>query len=161
MEVSTYEKLLQASFHFISYRPRSEKEIRDFLKKKLSRWKTAATATVPKVLERLREYGYLDDTKFAQWWVDQRRSFRPKGTIALTRELGMKGIQRDVIAKLLPKTNNNELFDAQKLIAKKQIQWSKLPKPEQKKKIWQYLRARGFSAQTISRIVDLGADDEL
>ena len=161
MELTTYEKLLRASFRFVSYRPRSEKEIRDFLKKKLGQWKTAATATIPKVLDRLRDYGYIDDKRFAQWWIDQRRSFRPKGARAIGQELAAKGIDRSLVTSLVSEASKTEVGDAQTLIAKKWKTWSKLPKLEQKKKIWNYLHGRGFSARTIGSIVDSETDNEL
>jgi regulatory protein len=58
-------------------------------------------AIVERVLERLVEIGYLDDLDFARTWVESRDRARPRGAVALRRELGRKGVPDDVIAEVL------------------------------------------------------------
>src|SRR5260221_4154782 len=96
MDTTLYEKLLASAFRYVSFRPRSEREIREFLQTKLKRWHIAGDVSVVKAIDRLREYGHVDDRKFAAWWVSQRSAFRPKGARALKAELFKKGVSRDV-----------------------------------------------------------------
>jgi regulatory protein len=159
MDTTLYEKLLSAAFRFVSYRPRSEREIRDFLERKLKTWRVAGHVSVTKALNRLREYGHVDDRKFAEWWVSQRSVFRPKGARALRGELYRKGVPRDVVEDVLSGSSANaELFDevasARKVIEKKLIRWVQIPIIEQKKKVYTFLAQRGFSSDTIEKIID-------
>ena len=159
MDTSFYEKLLSAAFRFVSYRPRSEREIRDFLERKLKTWKVAGRVSVTKALQRLGEYGHVDDRKFAVWWLEQRSAFRPKGVRALKAELFNKGVPRTIVEDILSRGDQNaEQFDetagARKAIQKKLIIWAQNPIIEQKKKVYTYLAQRGFSSGTIEKIID-------
>lgn len=163
MDTTVYEKLLNAGIRFISYRPRSEKEIRDFLKKKLTRWKIYGGTVVDKVIDRFTELGYVDDAKFAAWWVEQRRTFRPKGIRIITQELKAKGIRRetleDVVCQSHPDRDQNdkqlsEVDLARRAVQKKLAMWQRLPLLEQKKKIYAFLGRRGFDGETISSVID-------
>lgn len=150
MDSSLYEKLLNAGFRYASFRPHSEREMRDFLQKTLKRWKTAGSVTVEKVMNRLRDYGHVDDKKFAHWWVEQRSLFRPKGKIAIRMELQKKGIPRSIIDE----ETIDEQTNARKAIQKKIIKWAQLPIIEQKKKMYTFLAQRGFASDTIEKIID-------
>jgi regulatory protein len=150
MDASLYESLMRAAYRFISYRPRSEREMREFLEKKLKTWKIAGTASIDKTMERFRELGYVDDAKFVSWWVEQRSEFRPRGRRAIVAELLRKGIKRELLEEL----PFNELEGAQKAIRKKLVLWARLPIIEQKKKVYTFLAQRGFSSDTIGRVID-------
>ena len=153
-----YETLLQAAYRFVSFRPRSEREITEFLEKKIGRSKTIDSATIVRIIERLRECGYADDRKFVQWWIEQRNSFRPKGIIALKSELLGKGISRSLIEEILDSSGEGE--GAKKVIQKKLVLWAQKPISEQKKKVYTFLAQRGFSSGTIRKIIDgLGKKD--
>ena len=159
MDDTLYEKLLAAGLKFVSYRPRSQRELTSFLQNKLVRWKTAGSVSVAKAIDRLRELGYVNDTNFARWWIDQRIQFRQKGKRAITAELLEKGISREVIAEVfdgLEKSEDgfDELANARKILQKKLAFWSKLPIIEQKKKMYTYLAQRGFSGETIRKLID-------
>lgn len=150
-----YQKLLDVSFHFISFRPRSEKEIREFLQKKSKKVGQTTESMFQRVLDRLRELGYLDDEKFVRWWIDQRQSHRPKGIRYIVQELRGKGIEKDVIDAVVAQQNGNfELDGARSIVNKKMKQWNALGTVEQKKKIYEHLARRGFTSDVISRIVD-------
>ncbi len=157
MDETLYQTLLNDGFRFVSYRPRSEKETRDFLERKLKRKKVYFEPKVlEKVIARLHELNYLDDTKFAQWWVENRSTHRPKGKRALEIELRRKGIEPDLIDDVL--RENSELIPekelALKAVRKKLDTWLKLPLLERKKKIYGFLGRRGFNGATIEAIID-------
>lgn len=161
-----YQRLLESSFRFVSFRPRSEKEFRDFLAKKLQKRKIFDQNIVDRVLLRLRELEYLDDAKFVSWWIDQRQTHKPKGMRLIAQELKAKGISDDLVKPLLVKQKGqyccgrnfiapeDDITSAKRAVAKKLAQWQKLPKLEQKKKIYGFLGRRGFDAHTIHRVID-------
>lgn len=141
-----YEKLVHAALRFVSFRPRSEKEFTDFLTKKLKNWKVSGSILIAGVVERMRELGYVDDKKFASWWVEQRSLYRPKGKRAIFFELKKKGVEEEI--------QFDEFEIARKAISKKIDIWAKLAGFEQKKKVYTFLAQRGFSSDTIERIID-------
>jgi regulatory protein len=53
------------------------------------------------VLDRLAGVGLIDDAGFAEQWVESRRSRAGKGKRALAAELHTKGVDNDVITKVL------------------------------------------------------------
>lgn len=150
--MTTYELLLGAGIRYVSFRPRSELEIHTFLTAKIKKWDVFAPDVVEKVIERLRELSYVNDAAFAQWWIDQRSSFRPKGSRALMYELQKKGVSKNTIESCLK--SEDELTPAKKVIQKKLAVWSKLPDIEQKNKMYSFLSSRGFSSDTIHKIID-------
>lgn len=123
-----YEKLVNAALRFVSFRPRSEKELREFLQKKPNH------EDVEKVMERMRELGYVDDKKFAQWWVEQRSAFRPKGKRVILYELRKKGV--------IVEFSLDEYALAKKAMARNP------------KNVYSFLSSRGFSSETIRRVID-------
>lgn len=154
MDETLYEKLLASALSFVSYRPRSEREIRTFLEKKLRMWKVAGKATVNKVVSRLGDYGYLDDKKFVLWWAEQRRTFRPKSVNLVRQELLQKGVAGELLDQLLTVSPEDELDQARKILRKRLPVWSKLPLLATKKKIYAFLGQRGFSMGVIRRLID-------
>ena len=150
MDNPYYEKLVNAALRFVSFRPRSERELIDFLTKKLAKWKVVGEELIKKVVERMRDLGYVDDHAFVSWWLTQRSTFRPKGKRALVGELMKKGIPKDIIER----ETFDEYESAKRAIQKKIVVWAKLPIIEQKKKLYTFLAQRGFSSETISRIID-------
>src|ERR1700745_1016732 len=54
-----------------------------------------------RVLDRLAAVGLVDDTDFAEQWVESRRSSAGKSKRALAAELHTKGVDNDVITAVL------------------------------------------------------------
>ena len=72
---------------------------------------------------------------------------QPKGMRLIAQELKVKGIDaRDL--------NLDEDVLARHAVEKKLLLWQKLPKLEQKKKIYGFLGRRGFSYTTIASVID-------
>lgn len=147
MSERDYQKLLDASFRFLSYRPRSEKEMQDFLRKK-------NLDLADKVAQRLRELGYIDDFKFVAWWVSQRQGRKPKGKSLIIAELLSKGVARNIIEDISSSNIENQKELAIRAILNKRHLWEKMPTLIQKKKIYDYLGRRGFHSDIIHRVVD-------
>jgi regulatory protein len=83
-----YERTLR----FLSYRPRSTAEVQRYLTDK-----GFAETSVELVIARLTRAGLLDDQAFVRYWIDNRDSFKPRGSRALRYELRQKGIADAVI----------------------------------------------------------------
>lgn len=143
-----FQKILDKVYRFVSLRPRSRKEIEIYLKKK-----KASPDLVEKIFRKLEKLGYLDDKAFAEWWIEQRSTFRPKGKIALKAELRQKGVDKKLVDELID-GEVDELNMAQKALAKRLKNFKKLPQLEFRQKITTFLSYRGFSYSTIKKIID-------
>lgn len=156
MDETVYDTLMGAALRFVSYRPRSEKELRDFCTKTLKRHHTTAPLVIERVLARLRELGYADDEEFMNWWVTQRTSSTPKGKRRIISELMSKGIAHETIDAYFSKKNNaiDDYALATQAIENKLGRWKQLPTEERKKKLYGFLTRRGFDADSVHRIVD-------
>jgi SOS response regulatory protein OraA/RecX len=95
------DTVLNAAARFLEARSRSVDEVRKHL--------TAAAfppALVERAVERLLELGMLDDRAFATAWVESRDRARPRGQVALRRELAIKGIDRETVTAVLAERND-------------------------------------------------------
>jgi regulatory protein len=149
----TRERALQQALLFLSFRARSEAEIRANLRKH-----EFPEAVIEITLERLRREGFANDRQFAQTWVENRSTFRPRGRRALTLELRQKGIADSIIQSSLEEVDEELLaYDAaQKKARKLQVgEWKVF-----RKKLSGFLARRGFSYSVINPII-LQVWDEL
>ncbi|PIS14231.1 hypothetical protein COT65_00025 [Candidatus Shapirobacteria bacterium CG09_land_8_20_14_0_10_47_13] len=143
-----FQKLYDRVLRFISVRPRSRKEISDYLNRKKTPEKL-----VEKIIGRLAEGGLIDDEAFARWWVEQRVTFRPKGKRALLAELGQKGVDREISEKIIGEEIDEERLAG--IAAEKKLRVLKnLPAQELRQKMTNFLLTRGFSWETVKKIVD-------
>lgn len=140
------QKLLQRCYRFLSLRNRSEKEIRDYLKKKIKKIKpNNSEKIIDLIVHQLKEEGLIDDKKFIRWWVEQRSYFRPRGVFALRQELQQKGVNRGLIDRYFKENKIDQLSLAKRVLEKKQGRLKPLTRKEKFKKAIEFLRRRGFS----------------
>lgn len=148
-------KLKDQAINFLSYRPRSEKEIRDYIIKKIStsekiKWQEAkSTPIADLIINKLKKYGLVNDQEFAKWWINSRTKTRPKGRILIKTELLQKGIDRNLIDKLLPKNAKTDLNLALRIVEIKKNRLKNLTIQEARKKIYYLLSSRGFDFDTL------------
>jgi len=140
------DRAIQQANLFLSYRVRSEHEIRQNLRKH-----EYLDTVIEETIERLVKGGYVNDKQFASDWVENRSNFRPRGRRALTLELRQKGIDESIIEVALEELDDESLaYDAGLKKARKlKIQdWN-----EFRKKTSEFLARRGFSYSVIVPIV--------
>ena len=85
-------RCLNAALRYLSYRPRSEFELRERLYRR-----GFDSESVEEVFIRLREQGLVDDAAFAQFWRANRQSFSPRSRWLTRLELRRKGVAEDTI----------------------------------------------------------------
>jgi regulatory protein len=144
------EKFYNFALRFLSYRPRSEKEIRDKL-----RTKQIGPQIIEKIIFKLKEKKFINDEEFARMWIENRNRFKPRSMRLIKLELKQKGISRDLIEKLVDNSSeDDDLKQAKKLAEKKIDKFRKLSKQEIYQKLGRYLAAKGFSWDTIKKAID-------
>lgn len=150
MDKDLLEKYYYRVLNFLSYRPRSSREIKNYLKKICPE-----KYLVKYIHDRLQKEGYIDDHKFASWWVDQRLTFRLRGPQMLKYELFNKGIAKTIIDDVLSIINNQQLTTLIRSLIKKKIKlYSYLPPIKLKQKLYSYLARRGFDFNMIKNTID-------
>jgi regulatory protein len=143
---SDFGKLFNRIVNFISFRPRSEWEIRHkFYQEKY----------LIEVVEKLKQMGLVNDQNFAQWFLEQRKVFRPKGQLAIKSELTRLGVDRNIIDNALRNSPVDEVSQARKLLIKKFKTNFDLLRAQR------FLLSRGFSWNTIKTTLAKKGIEEL
>ena len=157
---SEFGKLYALALNYCLMRPHSEKEIRDYLwKKTLNRKlknrktgefyekKGVSKLSVDQVLDRLIEKKYINDEKFARFWVENRNQRKGSSIKKLKSELFSKGVSSEIIEQILSESSRNDGEEIQKIIAKKAKKYT------DEKKLIAYLARQGFSFDEIKRAI--------
>lgn len=151
---SDYEKLLNYAFYILAKKRYTSTELGKKCKQYMKRRDMHDEAILEKVLKRLLELKYLDDDQYAKDYISERVRFKPKGEYVLIRELKLKGIPGELSKKILEESPIDEFEMAMNALRKKERIWDKFPAPKKKEKAYRFLSARGFSPDTIYKIVD-------
>jgi regulatory protein len=140
------ERAYQQAMLFLSYRARSESEIRQNLSKH-----DFPQDVVEQTLERLRENQLANDQQFARAWVENRNTFRPRSRRALQMELRQKGLSDEAAQSALEGLDEEALaYEAglKKARRLRSEEWS-----EFRKKLSEHLARRGFPYSVIAPVV--------
>jgi regulatory protein len=140
------ERAYQQAMLFLSYRARSESEIRRNLRKH-----EIPEAVIEQTLERLRGDGLANDSQFASAWVENRNTFRPRSRRMMAMELRQKGLDEEAI-KAAVETVDDEA-SAYEAAQKKAARWKDLEWNDFRRKLSEFLARRGFSYSVVSPVV--------
>ena len=140
------ERAFQQALLFLSYRARSEAEIRQNLRKH-----EIPESVIELTLERLRQDGLANDNQFARAWVENRTAFRPRSRRLMAMELRQKGLNDEAVSSAVADVDDEALaYDAaQKKVSRyKGLDWNDF-----RKKLSDFLARRGFSYSVIAPVV--------
>ena len=140
------ERAYQQALLFLSYRTRSEAEIRQNLRKH-----EIPEDVIEQTLERLRQNRLADDEQFARAWVENRNTFRPRSRRALAMELRQKGLPDEVAQTALAGLDEEAL--AYEAGLKKARRLEVLDWNEYRRKLSEFLARRGFPYSVIAPVV--------
>ena len=164
---SVIYKLFNKSLNYLSYRPRTEHEVKTRIKKYfldylyknsdssyLNYIKDKEALVIDSILDKLNRLKLLDDYSFAEKYVEQAlNSKKVIGTNLLRKKLIKLGLSREVIDYSLEKyaVSTSEIKElAEKKLAKLQ----KYSEFEKKNKLANYLINKGFSYDDVKNVVD-------
>ena len=139
---------LNAAYYYLSYRPRSEAEIRQWLHKR-----GFTSEVAEKVIGKLREQNLSDDFKFAQFWTENRLSFRPKSKRLIAKELRDKKVAAEIIEQVTEDIDDEEI--AYKLGSNRMLALAHLDYPAFYRRLSSYLAYRGFRYEVVKRTAAL------
>jgi regulatory protein len=145
MEADLYRRCLEAALRFLAYRPRSEKEVKQSLRRR-----GFGDGITSKVLAKLGEQNLLNDKAFAQFWTHSRLSSNPKSRRLIKYELLGKGISREAAEQAT--SDIDDAANAYKAGLKKARLMSSLDYSEFRRRIASYLKWRGFSYDVVDSV---------
>ncbi len=159
---SQFGKLYGRALEYCLMRPHSGREMRDYLYRKTrpTRTKTGemrpgvAPEITNRVFNRLVEKGYIDDEKFARYWVENRSVIKGASHRKLVAELRLKGVDGTLIEQALSETDRDDTSEIQKIIAKKRSHY-----PDDMK-LMAYLARQGFDYDEIKNALNNNSDEE-
>ena len=142
-EEKTLEKATSLALRYLSYRPRSEFEVRGRLRRRYD------AQVAESVIERLKEQGLLDDKAFAHAWSQDRMSSRPRSAALIRRELLEKGVDREMVQAAVETLDDEESAYSAGLRAVTPLAGADYT--TFRRRLWGYLYRRGFSQSIIRR----------
>ncbi len=146
-EESLFGKLYTRTLEYCFVRPRSRREVKDYLYRKTrprrdknGQQKSGVSVELTeRVFDRLVAKGYVDDLKFAEFWVENRNQRKGSSMRRLSSELAAKGVDRSIIDQIVSQSDRNDASEIQKIIAKKYRRY------DDPQKLLAYLARLGFS----------------
>jgi regulatory protein len=154
VQADTFERAYQLAVNFISYRPRSSKEVIDRLIRKGFTQDLAHQIT-----DQLREVKLLNDLEFARMFIRDKLRGKPMGKAMMRRKLLEKGISFQLTERIIKEyvTDESEQEAARALATRKlkvsQSRFSGLDPSTRQKRLADYLLARGFSSEVAYKTV--------
>ena len=167
---SEFGKTYQRALEWVLVRPRSVRELSDYLKRRERKqeleerkreWQEAKEQKTRKkkdktkynfddvIIERLINKGYVDDRKFAEYYVENRFVKKGISQKRLKIELMRKGVTKEIIDEVLSGRDDEE--EARKIIAKKRGKYDD-------EKLVAYLCRQGFTYDLAKRLVEKDED---
>jgi len=157
-EIKSSSELIFAkeiAYKFLSSKPRTQKEVEERL-----RQKGVNENIISRVVEEIKNYGFINDLEYARSFVFDRARSKTVGKFALKQALLAKGISNEIIDQVLSERENVvDEFEIALALANrklKQIKSSKKKKRdknEQKRKIYEFLARRGFDWDVINSVI--------
>jgi regulatory protein len=169
IQESNFGKAYERSLNYVMIRPRSEKEIRDYLtrtflypKAKVYTDKSGqkhlkpqkvdkpkATVMIGRVIDRLSVKGYINDESFARAWINSRQLTKNLSRRKLWQELKQKGLSDEIINSSLEQANINENQNLQAVVNKKR----RLSRYQDDQKLIEFLLRQGFNYDEIKTVM--------
>lgn len=171
------EKLYLLVLKFLNFRPRSEKEVRDYLKKAIARRPGKFERThvrpgndsgqarmteddrsvIDVIIHKLKQQRFLNDEEFAKWLVRSRTDYKPKGKYLVRLELIKKGIAKEIVEQILESKEHRAKSEeelAREVLKIKKKKYDQMEPQERFAKAGSMLARRGFGLDVIKQAID-------
>jgi len=142
-----FHKCMDAAVQFLSYRPRSESEVRQRLRRRGFDREVAE-----QVILKLKERRLIDDAAFAEFWMNNRLSFSPRSARLINLELRRKGVAAQTASGVVQSLDDEHSAYEAGLKAAHRL--SRLDYDDFHRRLYDYLRRRGFNHDRCKRAVE-------
>jgi regulatory protein len=153
---SQFGKLYARTLEYVLMRPHSSREVKDYLWRKTRATKVklrnsneivdkpgVSQTIADRVYDRLMQRGYLDDDKFARYWVENRQQRKGISQRKLAAELRAKGVDQSIIEAAMQNSPREEKDELAKVLEKKRSKY------DDERKLIAYLLRQGFSYDAV------------
>jgi regulatory protein len=148
-EAEAVQQAIERAINYLSFRPRSQEEVRRNLRKK-----EIPPEIIEQALTYLQERDYLNDRTFAAFWVESRGQFNPRGSQALRSELRLKGVEQEIVEEVVDREQDGELaLRAGEKKARLLLQTPGIDYKTFRNRLGGFLQRRGFSYEAVKRAV--------
>ena len=146
-KVNNYQRGYDAAARYLSYRPRSEYEMRRQLAKH-----RFDEDCIEAILSKLKEQGLVDDSAFAKFWKENRQSFSPRSQWLTRLELKQKGVPNEIIDQAVSTIDDAD--NAYRAATSRVRSLTMSDYHSFRHRLGEYLRRRGFGYGVISRTIE-------
>lgn len=166
---SEFGKIYQRALEWALVRPRSARELQDYLKRRQMKrrqlnWQREKDGkkalmeiderTIQLVANRLIERGYIDDQKFADYMIESKQGRKGVSERKLRLELKRKGVSQDNIERALNDQSYDEREELRRVIRKKRRRYDA-------PKLINYLVRQGFDFEEVREAVAEEYDERI
>ncbi len=145
-ESNLLHSCFNAAFHYLSYRPRSENEVRQRLRRRGFDGKV-----IEEVIFKLKERRLIDDVAFSEYWQNNRLSFSPRSGRLIKLELRKKGVAAETANEVVNNADDKNSVYLAGLRKARRLAGSDYD--VFRRRLYDYLRRRGFNYETVKRAV--------
>lgn len=143
-KLSADDKAYGLALSYLARRMRSRWEVSDYFRRK-----DYDEALAEQLLERLANLGLIDDIKFAEAWVRNRRLLKSVSRRRLQQELRQKHVADDVIQTVLAEDDVSDSATLRELIVRKR----RLTRYQDDQKLLRYLVGQGFGYDDVKAAI--------
>ncbi|MDB5182146.1 MAG: regulatory protein RecX [Candidatus Saccharibacteria bacterium] len=143
-DASKFDKAYNLTLSYVARRPRSEWELRDYFRRKEIDEEAGEL-----ILDRLKNFGYINDAAFARSWVENRRLLKPISRRRLIMELRQKHVADDVVRQVLEEDETTDRDTLRQLVERKRKQ----SRYQDDQKLMQYLVRQGYGYDDVKSVL--------
>ncbi|MDD5504881.1 MAG: regulatory protein RecX [Candidatus Omnitrophica bacterium] len=151
MKIDVFDRARLYAVSLLNYRPRTEAEIRQKLKKK-----GFPAHVINSLVADFKEKSLIDDKKFSMLWTRSRLQGQGHSFRKIKRELLLKGVDRQLIDNTAVglKQEFSEMEIALKLSANRMASFKGIDAGKAKRRLYSYLMRRGFSNSIVFEVIN-------
>lgn len=148
LQAEEYNKVKQAVLRYLSYKPRTVYEVKQFLKQKEYDLTLGEQA-----IGEMKQQGFLDDRQYAKNWVAERNR-KGYGTLRLRQELARKGVASSYIDEALIEMDEEEQRQlAMKVAERRYLRICGEPWPTIERRLGHYLLRQGYPMSLVYTVL--------
>ena len=150
----SYPFAMEKAVALLAMRSRTQQEIADALRKN-----AYPERTIARVMARLDEAGYINDTDFAEQWAASRTT-KGMGARRIRMELRQKGVDSEAIDEALSAIDHDDMLSGALKAARKAASGKNLADPKDRQKIFAALARRGYGYAEARQALEALKDEQ-
>ncbi len=147
------QKALNLCYYYLKFRPRTEREIREYLKRKAQRFRFDDDVMTA-ALEELKNQGLINDADFVRWYVQGKLTTAHRSLAFVRSSLIKLGIPKLLLSEYLEREHIDDEGAAHEALAGRWKRWILFDPRTRQRKALQFLTGRGFSYSTAKKALE-------